>query len=109
MAARLLTRGGFSVVGEVADGASALSSARELRPDLVLLDIQLPDIDGFRVADGLLAAALVAQTPSPGVVLMSSRASADYGSRVAVAPVLGFIAKADLSGSAVRALLVGPP
>jgi DNA-binding NarL/FixJ family response regulator len=107
MAARLLIKGGFSVVGEEADGATALSSAQELRPDLVLLDVQLPDIDGFQVADALVAVARAVQAMPPGVVLMSSRASADYGPRVAAAPVLGFIAKADLSGPAIRRLLSG--
>lgn len=109
MAARLLTKGGFAVISEAADGAAALASSRDLRPDLVLLDVQLPDIDGFQVADALAAAACAARVVPPGVVLMSSRASADYGSRVASAPVLGFIAKADLSGSALRALLTDPP
>lgn len=107
MAARLLTKGGFSVIAEAADGATALSSIQELGPDLVLLDVQLPDIDGFQVADALAAAARAGRALPPSVVLMSSRASTDYGPRVAAAPVLGFIAKADLSGPAVRALLVG--
>ena len=72
----MLTGQGFSVVGEAGDGAGPLRR-RELRPDLVLLDIQLPDVDGFVVADALAGAA-----DPPDVVLMSSRASADYGSRV---------------------------
>ena len=109
MAAKLLTKGGFSVISEAADGATALASSLDLRPDLVLLDVQLPDIDGFQVADALAAAAFAARVVPPSVVLMSSRAGVDYGSRLAAAPVLGFIAKADLSGPVVRALLADPP
>jgi CheY-like chemotaxis protein len=102
IAARLLTASGFCVVGVVGDGAGALTVARELCPDLVLLDIQLPGTDGFTVAS-----ALAAQPDPPSIVLMSSRARADYGPSVDAAPVRGFIAKADLSGPAIHALLTG--
>ena len=77
MASRLLKGSGFSVVGEAADAAGAVRAVEALRPDLVLLDIQLPDIDGFAVAD-----TLAGRTAPPTVVLMSSRARADYGSKV---------------------------
>ena len=103
MAARLLTASGFRVVGEAADGVGAVSAVRELHPDVVLLDVQLPGIDGFRVAG-----ALAGQRDPPNVVLMSSRAQSDYGSRVADAPVRGFIPKAELNGCAVRRLLDDP-
>ena len=53
LARRVLTADGFDIVGEAADGASALDAARALRPDVVLLDVQLPDVDGFRVAQEL--------------------------------------------------------
>jgi DNA-binding NarL/FixJ family response regulator len=100
IARRLLVDDGFAVVGEAADGASAIDAARELRPDLVLLDIGLPDLDGFAVA-----AVLAAEAAPPAVVLVSSRSRADYGARIAEGAVLGFIAKAELSGGAVRELL----
>jgi CheY-like chemotaxis protein len=100
IAAKLLTASGFCVVGAVGDGADALTAARELGPDLVLLDIQLPDMDGFTVAS-----AMAAHPDPPSVVLMSSRARTDYGPSVDAAPVLGFIAKADLSGLAIQRLL----
>jgi DNA-binding NarL/FixJ family response regulator len=100
VARRLLAGSGFAVVGEAADGAGAISATRALRPDVVLLDVQLPDLDGFAVA-----AVLAGEAAPPAVVLVSSRSRADYGSRVAGCAALGFIAKAELSGDAVRRLL----
>ncbi len=49
----LLEAEGFDVIGEAADGTSGIEEASRLRPDLVLLDVQLPDIDGFDVASRL--------------------------------------------------------
>jgi DNA-binding NarL/FixJ family response regulator len=91
---------GFEVTGDAADGESALEEVRRIRPDLVLLDIQLPGIDGFEVADRLASA-----PDPPAVVLTSSRSASDYGSRLATAPAKGFIAKQDLSGPAIAAAL----
>jgi DNA-binding NarL/FixJ family response regulator len=100
MARALLEANGFDVVGEVGDGASVLAEVRKLRPDLVLLDIQLPDFDGFTVADRL------GETNEPPViVLTSSRAESSYRRRIARSPARGFIAKAELSGEALAALL----
>jgi DNA-binding NarL/FixJ family response regulator len=100
LARRLLVDEGFDVVGEASDGRSAVQAAGELRPDLVLLDVQLPDVDGFGVA-----AALARQPHPPAVVLVSSRSRADYGHRVGRSGTRGFIAKAELSGAALRQLL----
>jgi DNA-binding NarL/FixJ family response regulator len=102
LARRLLTADGFDIVGEAADGAAALDAARDLRPDVVLLDIQLPDVDGFRVAQ-----AMARVRPRPAVVLVSTRAGSDYGSRVATSPARGFIAKSDLSGEGLQRVLDG--
>src|ERR1700726_226654 len=77
MARRLLQAGGYEVVGEAADGSSGLQAARHLRPDLVLLDIQLPDVDGCEVARWLAA-----EADPPAVVLISSRDAEDYGARL---------------------------
>lgn len=99
MARRMLEDGGFDVVAEADDAAGALAAARDLGPALVLLDIQLPDLDGFAVADALADGA----TP-PVVILTSSRSAADYGSRVGRSPARGFVPKAELSGSAVARL-----
>ena len=100
LARQLLTVDGFDVVGEASDGAGALRAARHLRPDVVLLDVQLPDVDGFGVAE-----ALTGTPPAPRVVLISSRDRADYGRRVTESAADGFIAKAELSGDTLRLAL----
>lgn len=98
----LLETEGFSVVGEAADGASALAAAQQLRPELVLLDVMLPDTSGFVVADRLGEL-----TQAPRVILVSSHEAADYGDVIGHSQALGFISKADLSGPRLRALLAG--
>ena len=91
---------GYRVVGEAADGAEAVNAVGRLRPDVVLLDIHLPDVDGFEVARR------VAEEPgAPAVVLVSSRELIDFGSRVAESGVRGFISKEDLSGETLHAVL----
>ena len=96
------TADGFDVVGEAVDGTSGLAAARSLRPDLVLLDIGLPDVEGFDVARELAV-----DGPPPLVVLTSSREASAYGPRLAAADALGFIPKDELSGAAIRALVDG--
>jgi DNA-binding NarL/FixJ family response regulator len=96
----LLSADGFEVVGEAADGLSGLEAARTLRPQLVLLDIGLPDVEGFEVARELAV-----DGPPPFVVLTSSREAGAYGPRLAASRVLGFIPKDELSGAAIRALI----
>jgi DNA-binding NarL/FixJ family response regulator len=96
----LLEADGFEVVGEAPDGRSAIAEAKRLRPRLVLLDIQLPDLDGFEVAARLAEAGA-----SPCVVLTSSRTASSYRRRLAQSPALGFIPKSELSGDALAALL----
>jgi DNA-binding NarL/FixJ family response regulator len=96
----LLEAEGYDVVGEAEDGESALRAVEELRPDVVLLDVQLPDIDGIEVA-----ARLTANGASPAIVLTSSRDLADLGPVRDRCDVRGFIPKAELSGAALEALL----
>jgi DNA-binding NarL/FixJ family response regulator len=103
LAGRLLSAAGFQVVGEAAGGADALDAVRELSPDVVLLDVQLPDADGFAVADELTSRA-----GAPIVVLVSSRGRLDYGRRLDASPARGFIAKADLSGETLWRVILGP-
>jgi CheY-like chemotaxis protein len=95
----LLESEGFEVVGEAEDGASALRAAAELAPQLILLDVQLPDIDGFEVARRLT------EGGGPAVVLVSSRDGSDFGPLVERSGARGFIPKAELSGAALSALL----
>jgi DNA-binding NarL/FixJ family response regulator len=97
----LLEAEGLEVVGEAGTAAEALGEARRLRPDVVLLDVQLPDGSGFDVCATLRAA----DGRAPAVVLVSSRDAADYGGLIASSGAAGFVPKADLSGDAVAALL----
>ncbi len=99
-ARRLLEAEGFEVVGEAGDGRAAIAAAQELKPDLVLLDVQLPDLNGFEVAERLAALGL----PS-AVILTSSRNPAEYGQLDSATAVRGFVGKADLSGAVLTELL----
>jgi DNA-binding NarL/FixJ family response regulator len=96
----LLTSEGFDVVGEADDGESALALAAELSPDLVLLDIQLPDISGFEVVSRLHE-----KNPELEIVLVSSRDQDAYGSALGASGARGFITKGELSGPALARLL----
>ena len=102
IARRLLEAVGFDVVGEAPDGHEAIAAAQRLRPDLVLLDVQLPDIDGFEVAARLEQSGLESV-----VVLTSSRDAADYAPLLARSPARAFIPKAELSGAVLAGLLAG--
>ena len=96
-ARKLLELEGFDVVGEATDGASALAEVERLRPDLVLLDVHLPDASGLDLVPLL--------RPISEVLLVSSRDRADVAGRVGRSDVLGFIPKDQLTGEAVSAAL----
>jgi DNA-binding NarL/FixJ family response regulator len=96
----LLESEGYEVVGEAENGSAAVLVAAKLHPDLVLLDVQLPDLDGFEVASRLRSL----EDP-PEVVLTSSRDGADYGRCIEESGARGFVPKGDLSGAAIAALL----
>jgi DNA-binding NarL/FixJ family response regulator len=99
LARRRLTLDGFDVVGEAADGVAAVAAACQLRPDVVLLDVQLPGIDGLHVAERLKECGISA------VVLTSVRDREDYGERLVHCGAQGFVPKASLSGPVLRAAL----
>jgi len=103
-ASELLHAEGFDVVGEAEDGAAALEAVAALRPEVVLLDIQLPEMDGLTVAE-----MLAARPDPPAVVLVSSRDASAYGTRLRDSPARGFIPKGELSGRALAALVDESP
>ena len=96
----MLESEGFEVVGEAVDGASALTECCRLRPEVVLLDVQLPDTDGFDVC-----ARIIAHAEPPTVIMTSSRDGSDFGSLVHTSGARGFVPKAELSGERVQELL----
>jgi DNA-binding NarL/FixJ family response regulator len=99
-ARELLETEGFEVVGEAADAAAGIDAARALHPDVVLLDVQLPDIDGVNASKQM-------NTSNGGsaIILISSRDLSDLGGALAECPAVGFIPKSELSGEAIRALV----
>ena len=99
-ASALLEAEGFTVLGAVAAGSAAVAAVRRLRPEVVLLDIELPDLDGFAVAERLAASA-----EPPTVVLISGRDPGAYRLRLEAAPARGFLSKRRLSGAALAELV----
>lgn len=95
-ARRLLAAQGFDVVGEAVDGTSAVEAVRQKKPQVVLLDVQLPDMQGFDVARLLRE-----EDPLLTVILVSTREAADYGVQITEAAAAGFITKGQLTGAKV--------
>lgn len=99
-ARRVLESEGYSVIAEAADGTSGVTAAALSNPDVALVDVQLPDFDGFEVTKRLLDAG-----EAPQIVLISSRERSDFGSLIDTSGAEGFVSKAELSGAALEALL----
>ena len=100
LARAVLEADGFDVVGEASDGATALAAARALAPEIVLLDVALPDMDGFAVCEALLD-----DRPGSAVVLTSSRNISAYRRRLHNSRARGFIPKHELTGPALASLV----
>lgn len=102
-ARQLLETTGYRISGEAADGHEAIRVSRRTRPDVVLLDVHLPDIDGFEVTRRLIDT----ETSPPQIVLISSRDPVDFGGRISESGAVGFIGKEDLSAETLSNLLLG--
>src|SRR5215469_15873131 len=103
IARQVLESAGCEVVGEAIDGRSGMAAASVLRPDLVLLDVMLPDLDGCEVARQIMGAG-----DAGAVVLVSSREALDYGPRLHDCGARGFLNKASLSREVLDDLIGGP-
>src|SRR5262245_31322344 len=99
IARRLLESEGFEVLGEASDGRGAISVTRELDPDVVLLDVQLPDIDGIEVASQISAAGA-----RPAIVLTSTRDESDFGPELRESGARGFVPKDEISAERITSL-----
>ena len=99
-ARQLLERAGFTVVSEAESGAGAVEQAKVHSPGVAIVDVQLPDFDGFEVAERLAKLDI-----PPRVILISSLDGEDFGALVAGSSALGFVPKAELSASLINALL----
>jgi|SRR5215207_1999465 len=100
----LLEADGFEVVGEALNGVEGVATVEELKPDVVLLDVNLPDIDGFEVVKRLTD-----RGRAPPVVLTSIRSESDFGDLVEKSRAYGFITKAEINGAALSRILDGSP
>jgi DNA-binding NarL/FixJ family response regulator len=100
----LLERQGIRVVGLASTSADALRRARELQPDVMLVDIDLGGESGLELARRLQGQA----GPAPArVILVSTHAEQDYAELIDASPAIGFLPKTAVSGSAIRDLLAG--
>jgi DNA-binding NarL/FixJ family response regulator len=100
----LLEREGMAVVGVASTVEEAVQQAEELRPDVLLLDIDLGEESGFDLAERLQAETSL---PPARVILISTHAEEDFADLIAVTPVAGFLPKAELSAGAIREVLAG--
>jgi DNA-binding NarL/FixJ family response regulator len=99
-ARELLQSEGFEVVGEAGDARAAVRATGELRPDIVLLDVQMPGVDGIQAAKEIAEL-----DGGAAILLVSSRDLSDLAVAIADGPARGFIPKAELSGATIRGLV----
>jgi two-component system response regulator EvgA len=98
----LLESDGFEVVAEALNGVDGVAASAEHRPDLVLVDVNLPDIDGFEVVERIAG-----EADAPPAVLTSIRSEGDFGNLIDQSSARGFLSKTDISGDALRRMLGG--
>jgi DNA-binding NarL/FixJ family response regulator len=94
--------GGFEISGEATDGAQAVEISEVMPPDLVLMDVQMPRMNGIDAARRI-----VSSCPGTAVVLMSMERNAGYGPMALAAGAAAFMSKRDLDPAALRAILDG--
>ena len=92
--------GSFTVTGEAVNGAEAIMAYETLKPDVVLMDVQMDTMNGFEASERIVEA-----YPNAAVVLISMSQDAEYAQMAKVAGAIGFFRKRDLDIEAVRALL----
>ena len=97
----MLEANGYEVVGELADGEGVVIAVEELNPKVVLLDVHLPDIDGFEVTRRLLDA----NGAAPQIVLISSHDFSDLDEAVGASGARGFVPKSEFSAEAISLLI----
>ena len=100
-ARRMLEADGYEVVGELASGDGVVAAVEKLNAAVVLLDVDLPDIDGFEVVRRLLDA----NGTTPQIVLVSSHDFTDLDEAVGTSGARGFVAKSELSAEAISSLI----
>ncbi len=100
-ATSLLEREGITVVAVASDSAEAIRKVQELHPDVVLVDIMLGKESGFDLARELASG----NAHHTAIILISTRAEADFAGLIAQTPAAGFVPKSELSAGAIRRLL----
>ncbi|MCY1295424.1 Virulence factors putative positive transcription regulator BvgA [compost metagenome] len=94
----LLEREGFEIVGETESGVEGLSMARALKPDVIILDIAIPKLDGLEVIGRLRT-----QDPNAKLLVLTSLPAALYASRCVQAGATGYLSKQEQAISLVMA------
>jgi DNA-binding NarL/FixJ family response regulator len=107
LCALLIADGGFSIAGEASNGHQAISLAASLRPDVILLDIAMPELNGIEAARQILG-----KQPSTRIIMLSAHNEDEYVTRTLEVGVRGFLEKqtsAEILTKAIRTVVGGQP